>query len=247
MHAPRPGPGGHSLAELALVGAGRQRDGVEVGWRVSPELDGDRRPHLFVHRWREGAPCWSDCGFTPWSARWAPGDALDRFQGAEVSMALAVTDGRWWIWFDGEWLGFFEAASWAGRLDIAASAQWFGEVFSPGAPVAGEMGNGRPGTDPDAATVSGLCQVLPDTWSCLAGMFVFPLASEPASYSVRLLPDGLRYGGTAEPLRRSSPDARTNAPASTPERPGLRPRPPPGSASEETPSERGRSAPSPPR
>ncbi len=221
-------PGGHSLAELAVTGEGTSRDGVEVGWRVSPTLEGDARPHLFVHRWRAGDPCWTDCGFVPWSARWAVGDALDVLEGAGVALGVAVTDGRWWVWFDGDWLGFFESADWAGRLDAAASAHWYGEVFSPGARAAGEMGNGRPGTDSDAARVEGLCQILPGSWNCLGGAFVFPFASELDRYPVRLRGDGFRYGGPG-----------TTA--------ALTPRPPPSSASGGTPPATGTSAPSPPR
>ena len=167
---------------------------MEVGWRVSPPLEGDGQPHLFVHRWLGGTPCWADCGFVPWSGRRAPGDVLA--EGSEVSLGLAIAHGRWWVWFDGEWLGFFEASAWEGRLDVAASAQWFGEVFSPGARSGGEMGNARPGTDPDAARIDSICRIAPGTWTCGPGELLYPVSTDPERYPVRLGASGLRYGGS---------------------------------------------------
>jgi Neprosin len=199
VHHPRPVQGGHSLAELAVAGDGPEREGIEVGWRVSPLLEGDDRPHLFVHRWRSGEPCWTDCRFVPWSGRWAPGDALDEVEGREVSMGIAVADGQWWIWFDGEWLGAFDVADWEGRLALAGTAHWYGEVFAPGPAAAGEMGNGAPGTDPAAARIERPCQVFPETWSCSGGAFLYPVVSEPQRYPVRMGNDGLRYGGGGPP------------------------------------------------
>jgi len=123
IHRPRPARGGHSLAEVALGGATEPRDAIEVGWRVSAVLHGDEQPHLFVHRWVKGLPCWSDCGWTPWSGRWAPGDSLEALGGREVELGIVTREGRWWVWFEGEWLGYFEAGGWAGRLDVASAAE----------------------------------------------------------------------------------------------------------------------------
>jgi hypothetical protein len=227
VHRPRPAPGGHSLVELA-VGSGLERsNAVEAGWRVSPPLQGDGLPRLFVHRWIDGGPCWSDCGWREWSPRWAPGDALEMLEGKEVALGIALFQGRWWVWFDGEWLGYFETKDWGGRLDEGATAQWFGEVFAPSAPVSGEMGNGRRGDDPDAARVEEICQILPSTWVCRRVTSAFPHTSDATRYPLRPAgEDGFRYGGPGEP-------------------PAVTPRPPPSSASEGTPRATGRSATSP--
>ncbi|HTS82376.1 MAG TPA: neprosin family prolyl endopeptidase [Myxococcaceae bacterium] len=196
MHRPLPAPGGHSLAELAVGGPAEARDAVEVGWRVSPVLLGDDLPRLFVHRLVAGRPCWTDCRWTPWSSRWAPGDALDALVGRTAEVGLVVSGGRWWVWFEGEWLGFFEAADWQGRLDGAATVQWYGEVHSPGSPVDGEMGNGRGAADPAAARVEAMCQVLPGDWTCRGGLPAFVQASIATRYGVLpVSPDGFRYGG----------------------------------------------------
>ena len=108
-------------------------------------------------------------------------------------MGMALSEGRWWVWFDGEWLGFFDAAE--GPVP-GGSAQWFGEVFSPGPIARGEMGNGKPGTEGDAARIAGMCQVLAGTWTCTPSASLFPVVSEPGRYPVRLNGDELRYGGT---------------------------------------------------
>ncbi len=107
-------------------------------------------------------------------------------------MGIALAEGRWWIWFDGEWLGFFETAD---GPETGASAQWYGEVFSPGPTASGQMGNGRVGSEPDAARITAMCQVLPGNWICARPGSLFPFASEPGRYPTRLRGAELRYGG----------------------------------------------------
>jgi len=106
-------------------------------------------------------------------------------------------------------------------------AQWFGEAFFVQPPPLVVMGNGWTGETPGAARVTGVCDVPERALGCVIRPERFPRVTEPKVYTLQTDSDGgFRYGGPAAQLR---------------------PRPPPSSASGETPSATGTLAPSRPR
>ena len=223
VERPRAPPGAHSLAELALRGPRSPKDSIEIGWRVSPTLHGDAEPHLFVHRWIHGEPCSGDCGWRQRGARWAPGMPLTPQLGHPLSVGWYFHQGRWWAWVQDEWIGYFEDVEWADSFRRARLVQWFGEVFAAGEPPGVSMGNGRFAEDPAAARFGRLCVV--SSGRCRPFSPAWAEITRAALYSVAQDPEGFRYGG---------PGTTAN----------LTPRPPPSSASGETPLPTGTSAPS---
>ena len=144
-------------------------------------------------------------------------------------MGIVLFEQRWWVFVEGEWLGFFDAADWGGRLDGAAALQWYGEVFTREPPPHLSMGNGRPAEDGRAARFDDVCDVPLSGGGCERRARRFARATEARFYGV-VTESGssFRYGGPGAPA-------------------GVTPRRPPSSASGETPAERGTSGTAPPR
>lgn len=225
---PAVGPGEHSLAELALRGGPDLREVLEIGWTVSPRLHPDGRPILLVQRWSAGRLRDGTGGLHPWSSAFAPGMDLSAWIGRSIRVGWLHREGRWWAWFEGGWLGWYDDDDFADPFPVAGAAQWFGEVFFGGLRPTLAMGNGRHATDAGAARFGGLCTMGPGDTRCTAPRTLWPRVTDRAAYGLVVEgTDGFRYGGPGEPV--------------------ARPRPPPSSASEGTPSARGTSAPSPPR
>jgi hypothetical protein len=217
VHAPRTSPRSHVLAEIAIQGQPASLDAIEVGWIISPPRFGDSRPRLFVHRWLDGQGCWEDCGFQPWSARLAPGDPLDDWVGQSAAMGIVLFERRWWVFVEGEWLGFFDASDWRGRLDGAAALQWYGEVFTPDLPPRLPMGNGLPASDKGAARFDEVCDVPPAGGRCEARARRFGRATEARFYGlVSESGSAFRYGGPGAPVEVTPPRPPSSASGGTP-------------------------------
>ena len=229
VHAPDTSATSHVLAEIAVQGLPASFDAIEVGWIVSPPRFGDGRPRLFVHRWLDGEGCWEDCGFHPWSSRLAPGDPINDWVGRSAAMGVVLVEHRWWVFVEGEWLGFFDASDWHGRLDVASALQWYGEVFAPDLPPQLPMGNGRPASDKGAARFDEVCDVPPAGGRCEVRSQRFARATVARFYGVMSESGAaFRYGGPGAPARVTPPR-------------------PPSSTSEGTPAARETSGASPPR
>jgi hypothetical protein len=154
---------GHSLGQLWVV----DRRGpactssVEIGWTVSPEQYGDLQPHLFVYAW--------DCGVglgyvgqssIPWVQRShviAPNAVLGHGRSLH-RYGVELRGGAWWFSYDGRWLGYIPSSAWVRRFpSVITETEVGGEVAVPGYGACTTMGNeGRYGTDPRAALVSGV-------------------------------------------------------------------------------------------
>jgi hypothetical protein len=226
VEAPRTSSPDHSLAEVSLHWGEQGEEIVEIGWEVAPRKYGDGDPHLFVHRFVGGRACGERCPFQRWSRRLAPGMSLGPWTGAELPLGWVLWQRRAWAWADGEWLGAFDLGS--AVTPVAIAAQWFGEVFFLQPPPRVPMGNGRPAEDRGAARVREVCDVPEGAETCVVRPTRLPRVTRPATYGLRRDgPGAFRYGGPGET--------------------GLRPRPPPSSASAGTPRGTGTSAQSPPR
>jgi len=214
----------HALAEVSLQWGEEGEEVVEIGWEVAPRKYGEEGPHLLVHRFLHGRACGDECALQPWSARLRAGMPLGAWTGAELAVGWLLWEGRAWAWADGEWLGYFDLSTSGPTPGRAMVAQWFGEVFFLQPPPRVSMGNGRAPQDPRAATISTVCDVPEEAAGCVVRSTRFPRVTRPESYRIDIAgPGALRYGGPGE-----SDD------------PGLRPRPPPSSASGETPPATGR-------
>jgi hypothetical protein len=133
-----PAPG-HSLAELAVQSAGQQQT-VEVGWTVD-RAEGDLRPHLFVFAWVNGQGLGYDCcGYVQTGRTWAPGDHVQ--PGVSAQYGIRQDNGKWWISYRGQRIGYYPDSRWHGHFTRALVSQAFGEVASSG-PGGTQMIDGR--------------------------------------------------------------------------------------------------------
>jgi len=215
----------HALVEVeAQLGPAGARHAVEIGIRTSPVEYRDGDPHLFVFAWVAGRrTCYDRCGWESAGAGTRPGDDLAGRFGTEVTLGLVLHEGAWWAWMDSEWLGAFPLDVWSGAFSEADGLQWFGEVFAADGKPRSEMGNGLLAAFPHAAMIRGLCHVPWDRWACLEEDRPELRADAPERYGVAFWEDGtLTYGGP------------NGLPAA------FTPRPPPSSASGETPPATGR-------
>jgi hypothetical protein len=124
---------GHSLGELAVQSADLSQI-VEVGWTVDNSVCGaGNSPCLFVYHWVNDTPsCYNGCG-------WVDNAANPMNAGNTVGYPVSYTaqirnvSGDWWIWWDGDWLGYFPGSLWTGAtpsvtFDTVGTVQAFGEL-----------------------------------------------------------------------------------------------------------------------
>lgn len=146
----------HSLAELAVESADGQQI-IEIGWSVDPVLK-DETPRLFVYHWVNGqGTCYNACGFVlNGSSSITPGMALTS-SSTPTQFAIEYFQGNWWYGYNGTWFGYLpEATVWGGTFTQSGLVQMFGEVASTVAKPCTHMGNGIPGSSPNAAAVTGV-------------------------------------------------------------------------------------------
>jgi hypothetical protein len=179
----------HSLAELV----GQSADGrnmIEIGWTVDPGLNHDRQPHLFVFHWVDGRPtCYNGCGYVQVSKTRYPGMPVELSQRPN-RYALRFDGRRWWVGYQGEWIGFFPASLWSGSFTSIGLAQWFGEVAASSPAPCTQMGNGKFGTGLSAAAVASE-KLGSDAAAALPGEITDPALYAVGSFSGT----GYRFGG----------------------------------------------------
>ena len=183
----------HSLASVAVRTASGHHN-VQIGWTVDPLLNGDDLPHLFViHRVAGVDACYNVCGFEPYAASTVrPGAVLP--VGTSKRFGVQHFDGRWWVAYDGQWLGYFPDSLWSNTFTQAETVQYFGEVSGGSDPACSEMGTGLPVTSVEAARFGTIS---------LIGATSVPLRRNPfnAFYGLQLVSDRtFRYGGPAYDL-----------------------------------------------
>jgi len=146
----------HTLAEIAVESSdGRQI--VEIGWTVDRGLNGgSATPHLFTFHWVNGnATCYNGCGYVQVSKTRHPGMAVSVTQTPQ-QYAIRYYLGKWWIGYQGEWIGYFPGSLWGGTYTHAGLTQWFGEVAAGKASPCTDMGNRVFGTNANAAAISNI-------------------------------------------------------------------------------------------
>lgn len=180
----------HSLAEIA----GQSSDGkqiVEVGWTVDRAVNnGDTNPHLFVFHWVNSVgACYNGCGWVQVSNRRYPGMRVT-VTNTPQKYAIQYFQGRWWIWYQTEWIGYFPGSLWSGKFTRLGLTQWFGEVAANRANTCTDMGNGLFGSNRTSAVVKNIFFI--------NGPYASPsyLQTKPAYYNIGgASGSNFRYGG----------------------------------------------------
>ncbi|HEX2573851.1 MAG TPA: neprosin family prolyl endopeptidase [Polyangia bacterium] len=204
-----------SLSQIAEGGgAGANFQGVEAGWLVYGDVNGDWSPHLFTY--------FTTCGYTQsgdylggynravggWvqiSPSIFPGAALTpstpNGPQAEIVLRYTLRNGGWWLSVNGSWIGYYPTGLFnaAGIAVSAASHSFYGEVGDahdpPGTPGL-QMGSGVNPALHDASVCcyqrNLLSQLQPDTWN-LAN-FLPDWTDQTNPYCYRLVPHYLDTG-----------------------------------------------------
>ena len=192
--------GGHSLVELSVEDA-KGKQIVEVGHIVGPTGAGDKgpQPTLFVFHWVDGkAGCYNGCGWVQVSKSVVPG-MYEQVSSDPVPVGYEYFKGDWWVWYDGEAIGYFPGSLWAHAqtpFRAVGFAQWFGEVASPNTKPATQMGDGLFGDQAGACKWSGLYYVdgtNTSTWASDLGYTV----TDPSLYRIggKGIDNGFALGG----------------------------------------------------
>ncbi len=150
----------HSLAEIVVESVGAQHQ-VELGWTIDPMVNGDLQPHLFTFHWVDGQPtCYNACAWVQVSPDKLPGMRV--VPGEAHRYEIKLIHGDWWLFYDGEAMGYYPASEWQGQFTEGALVQWFGEVAAAGTAPCTQMGNGRFGIDMASAAYDDLHLFDPD-------------------------------------------------------------------------------------
>jgi hypothetical protein len=153
--------GAHSSGQLWAMKFSGCLSTAETGWNESIEQYGDVKPHLFVYV--------IDCGvgvgypsneYGGWnwvqsSAVTFPNQALTHNDAFHVYGAR-MTGNNWWIYYDGQWVGYIPHSTWAYMFpNVITVAQAGGEVMTVNHSTCADMGYaGLFGGNPGAAMFS---------------------------------------------------------------------------------------------
>ncbi len=159
------GGSGHSLEEMSVQAGPGYGNIVEIGSTV---VSGDPDPQLFIYHWINWkGTCYNGCGYAQYSNTYWPGMDLKTMVGQQVYNGYVYYQGRWWAWFNDQWLGSFPGSLWNGQFQESQQIQWFGEVATQnGVPPLDQMGDGLFAGNPAAAPMSTLCDVNAAAWRC---------------------------------------------------------------------------------
>src|SRR5204863_2851819 len=95
----------HSLAEIAVESADAKQI-VEIGWTVDAGVNGDLQPHVFSYHWVDGqTTCYNGCGWVQVSTTKQPGMRVA--PGEPHVYEIKLMNGDWWLFYDGEGLGYY--------------------------------------------------------------------------------------------------------------------------------------------
>src|SRR5215510_7644548 len=123
--------------------------------------DGDLQPHVFAFHWVDGLDtCYNACGWVQVSPSKHPGMRI--VPGEAHRYEIKLVHGDWWLFYDGEGMGYYPQSLWNGGFAQAALVQWFGEVAAAMTSPCTQMGNGKLGADASAASYADLHLFDPD-------------------------------------------------------------------------------------
>jgi Neprosin len=118
---------------------------IDVGWMKSPERYTDSAPHLHFKRGDGNSYCFVagplDCGWVQVSATRNP-EMTVAVTSTPQQYAMWYASGKWWIGYQGEWIGYFPVSLWSNSFTRISKVQWSGEVDSDTLPPCVGMGNG---------------------------------------------------------------------------------------------------------
>jgi hypothetical protein len=182
----------HSLGEIAVISD--RDDIVEIGWTVDLGLNGDLEPHLFSFHWVRGEPtCYNACGWIQVSPDKAPGMRL--VPGEAHRFEIRGFNGDWWLFYDGEALGYYPTSIWSETYKLAEEIQWFGEVAAATVTPCTQMGNSKVGSDAAAATFTDL-HIFDQYGNMTAAAVEQPTVTDPTLYDIgQLTPTSFGFGG----------------------------------------------------
>lgn len=183
----------HSLAEIAIESLD-DRQIVEIGWTIDFGVNGDLQPHVFSFHWIDGQPtCYNGCGWVQVSPDKRPGMRVVPGEPHRYEIKLVHTD--WWLFYDGEAMGYYPQSEWKAGFKTVALTQWFGEVAAGVPSPCTQMGNGTTGGDTAAASFAELHLFDPDGATVPAAIEMGALTN-PAFYNVgRATLTGFGFGG----------------------------------------------------
>jgi len=174
-------PDFHSLAEIA-VETGDAQEIVELGWTIDLGVNGDLQPHVFAFHWHNGQPtCYNACGWVQVSKDTMPGMRIA--PGEAHLYEIRQRNGDWWLYYDGDAMGYFPQTEFAGTFTQATLVQWFGEVAAATGSPCTQMGTGKLGADGGAATFDDMHLFDPDGTTAAAGAMP-GLVSDTALYNI---------------------------------------------------------------
>ena len=153
--------GSHSSGQLWAIeqGAGGCFSTAETGWSESIEQFKDVNPHLFVYSMDCGIGIgYAKNGGSNWvqsSAVTFPNQTLTHNDAFHVYGAR-MTGNNWWIYYDGQWVGYIPHSAWNFNFpNVITEAQAGGEVTTVNHSTCADMGYaGLFGGNPGAAMFS---------------------------------------------------------------------------------------------
>jgi hypothetical protein len=183
----------HSLAEIAIESLDH-RQIVEIGWTIDAGVNGDLQPHVFAFHWVDGLPtCYNACGWVQVSPDKRPGMRVIPGEPHRYEIRLVRDD--WWLFYDGEGMGYYPRSEWASSFTTVALVQWFGEVAAAVPAPCTQMGTGATGGDTTAAAFADLHVFDPDGVTAPAAIEMGALTN-PVFYDIgRATPTGFGFGG----------------------------------------------------
>jgi hypothetical protein len=183
----------HSLAEIAIESADHQQI-VEIGWTVDANVNGDVQPHVFAYHWVNGqGTCYNACGWVQVSPHKQPGM---RVRPGEAHLyEIQLVHGDWWLFYDGEAMGYYPQSLWSGKFSEVGLTQWFGEVSAGVTVPCTQMGNGKSGADTDATSFAEL-HLFDEDGTPVPAAATSGALTNPALYSIgRASATGFAFGG----------------------------------------------------
>lgn len=163
---------GHSIVEF-MVSDATNKNTIEYGWGVQP---GATKPTIGIGLWANGKPLDANANFVSENSTLKPGSAVTPGAIGTFKIWFNPATGRWNLYYNGTWLGFFPESVFTSRGTSYTSIGWlqvFGEVVQPSLNVGHmQMGNGVLGSQAGSASVSNYQLINANVPAQLTGFFV---------------------------------------------------------------------------
>lgn len=192
----------HSLGQIAAQSADGQQV-VEIGWRKTLTAG----TSLFVSSWKNGVfqgyggngTGGSGNGFTDYAPNTTtyPGLALaNAAPGPVFQIEYQAGCNCWFLGYDGQWVGSYDASSWPVTFDKIGLAQWFGEVSAWLDAPCTNMGSGLLPPNVGSAKIQDTAFYSGGSWAATAPSIISN--PNPTAYNATAVSgstDDFRFGG----------------------------------------------------